>query len=162
MSDDKFVEAYDDLMSYMYEFMDDTLHSCADALELAEKKAIEISDMTQDEINHVSQFLLRDIDHAAHYINDEKNPDSLSEWLKFDIELIENFAWDAFSNLADKTRLELNKLESQAKQFKTYQSGEITGPGTFACQDCNKQIAFKSTSTIPECPQCKGKSFNRY
>ncbi len=159
MSDDKFVEAYDSLMEHLYEIMDDTLHSVADALEIAKKKTLE--GLSQEEIDQVAGFLMRDIEHAAQSPASEKEDDSLTEWLKFDIALLENFALDAFSSIADKTRLELAKIENQAKKYHSYKSGEITGPGTFHCDQCNKQIAFKSTSQIPQCPDCKGKTFTR-
>lgn len=87
-----------------------------------------------------------------------KNNNSLAEWLKFDISLLENFAWESFSTIADKTRIELAKIENQANTYHPYHSHEITGPGTFHCDQCHKQISFKSTSKIPECPDCKEKT----
>jgi len=161
MSDKKFVEAYDDLMGNLYEIMDDTLHSVADALEIAKEKTSELGGLTQDETNQVAGFLMRDIEHAADSTPQVSDKDSLSEWFKFDIELIENFALDTFVSIADKTRLELAKIEKQAKKYHSYSSGDITGPGTFICDKCSKQIAFKSTSQIPSCPSCQGKKFSR-
>jgi len=75
--------------------------------------------------------------------------------------LIENFAWDAFMEVADKTRLELAKLEQSARINPTYRSGEITGPGTLGCQQCDEEIEFKTTSVIPDCPKCGAKIFYR-
>lgn len=161
MSDNKFVKAYNDLMEHLYEIMDDTLHSVADAMEIAKEKTSELGGLTQEEINQVADFLMRDIEHAANSTPAVSNKDSLSEWFKFDINLIENFALDDFFSLADKTRIELAKIENQAKLYHTYNSGDITGPGTFTCDQCDKQIAFKSTSQIPECPECKAKTFSR-
>ena len=155
MSDKKFVDAYNDLMGNLYETMDDTLHSVADALDLAKEKTSELGGLTQDEINQVSDFLMRDIEHAAN------NEEEIAEWFKFDIELLENFALDAFSSLTDKTRVELAKIENQANKYHPYNNGDIAGPGTFTCNKCDKQIAFKSTSIIPECPICKAKTFSR-
>ncbi len=161
MSDDKFVEAYDNLMGNLYEIMDDTLHSVADSLELAKEKTTELGELTQEEVNRIADFLMRDIEHAALTPSAEKEANSLSEWLKFDIELIERFALDAFASIADKTRIELAKIENLASEYHSYHSGEITGPGTFNCDQCAKQIAFKSTSIIPECPACNAKTFTR-
>lgn len=158
MSDDKFIEAYDGLMNHMYEIMDDTLHTVADALELAKKKTL--TGLTQDEIDDIADFLMRDVEHAAQANSTAEN-NSLAEWFKFDITLLENFALDAFGSLADKTRIELAKIENQANKYHSYQCGEITSLGTFNCDQCNKQISFKSTSKIPECPDCKGKTFTR-
>ncbi len=161
MSDKKFIEAYDDLMGYLYEIMDDTLHSVADALDLAKEKTSELGGLTQEEINEVSDFLMRDIQHAAESTPAVSDKDSLSEWFKFDVDLIENFALDAFSSLTDKTQFELAKIKNQAKKYHPYKSGDIAGPGTFICDKCRKHIAFKSTSKIPNCPNCDEESFSR-
>jgi hypothetical protein len=140
--------------------MEDTLHSFAEALEISKEKAGKDSDLTSDEMDKVSGFVKRDIEHAAHGLSAKEDKDSLSEWFKFDIELIENFTLDAFLSLADKTRLELAKIEKIAETH-TYRSGDITVPGTFICDDCGKEIAFKTPSEIPECPQCHGRTFIR-
>jgi site-specific recombinase XerD len=160
MNKNKLVSAYLDLMNHLYETMDDTLHSFAEALEISKEKTAKSSDLTSAELDKVSQFVKRDIEHAAHGLSTDEDKDSLSEWFKFDIELIENFALDAFLSIADKTRLELAKLEELAKAH-TYHSGDITVPGTFICDDCGKEIAFKTPSEIPECPQCQGTTFIR-
>jgi len=161
MSDNKFVEAYDKLMENLYEVMDDTLHSVADAMEIAKGKVSELGGLTQEEVNEVADFLMRDIEHAATTAPAVSDKSSLAEWFKFDIELIENFALDDFFSLADKTRIELAKIKNQANKYHSYKNGDITGPGTFICDQCGKQIAFKSTSEIPECPECHAKTFTR-
>ena len=161
MSDNKFVEAYDKLMEHLYEAMDDTLHSVADAMEIAKEKVSELGGLTQEEVNEVADFLMRDIEHAAEATPTVSDKSSLAEWFKFDIDLIENFALDAFSNLADKTRIELARIEKQANKYHPYKVGNIAGPGTFICDQCGKHIAFKSTSEIPECPECHAKTFTR-
>jgi rubrerythrin len=161
MSDNKFIEAYDHLMENLYEIMDDTLHSVADAMEQAKEKVSELGGLTQEEINEVADFLMRDIEHAADSTPAVSDKNSLSEWFKFDVDLIENFALDAFSSIADKTRIELAKIEKQANKYHPYKNGDIAGPGTFICNQCGKKIAFKSTSEIPECPECHAKTFTR-
>ncbi len=160
MNKNKLVTAYSDFMNHLHETMEDTLHSFAEALEISKEKTSKNSDLTSDEMDKVSSFVKRDIEHAAHGLSSKEDKDSLSEWFKFDIELIENFTLDAFLSLADKTRLELAKLEQLAETH-IYHSGDITVPGTFICDDCGKEIAFKSPSEIPECPQCHGKTFIR-
>ena len=102
----------------------------------------------------------RDVEHAAQNLSKNSDADSLTEWFKFDIELLENFTLDAFLSVADKTRLEIAKLEQLAITHK-YESGDITAPGTFICDACGKEIAFKTTSEIPECPACHAKTFIR-
>ncbi|MEQ1529453.1 MAG: zinc ribbon-containing protein [Methylococcales bacterium] len=160
MNKNKFVNAYTELMEHLYIAMDDTLHSLADALDIGKQKLRDVGNLTEDEIDKVSASVKRDVEHAAQGLTDKEDPDSLSEWFKFDIELIENFALDAFLSIADKTRIELAKIEQLAEAH-TYHSGDITVPGTFICDACGKEIAFKQPSEIPECPACKAKTFIR-
>ena len=160
MKKNKLIEAFNDIIKHLYETMDDTLHSVTDALEISKEKTAKNSELTKEEINKVSGYIKRDLETAAHGLPAKKDSDSLSEWFKFDIELIENFALDAFLSVADKTRIELARIGEMAKTH-SYQSGEITIPGTFVCEKCGKEIAFKSASEIPVCPVCKGTTFIR-
>lgn len=160
MDKNKLVNSYADMMEHLYIVMDDTLHSMVDALDIAKEKLHKAGSLTAEEINIISDALKRDIESAAHGLPNDKNKNSLSDWFKFDIELIENFALDAFLSLADKTRLQLAKLNEEAKHHR-YPSGSVTLPGTFVCEQCRKEIAFKTISQIPECPACHGKNFSR-
>ncbi|MCK5729164.1 MAG: zinc ribbon-containing protein [Methylococcales bacterium] len=156
---DNLTAAYNNLIEYLYEAMDDTLHSTAEALEIAKEKVHELGGLTQEEVYHISQSLSRDLDHAA--LNSEEKEADLSAWLKFDIDLIENFAVDSFKSLADKTRLELSKIQQHAEKYHPYKAGDFVSPGTFICEKCSKEIAFKSPSEMPACPRCGDKSFIR-
>jgi rubrerythrin len=160
MNKNKLINAYTDLMEHIYEAMDDTLHSFAEALDISKEKIRKAGDLTNEELDKVSGFVKRDVERAAHGLSSTENSGSLSEWFKFDIELLENFALDAFLSIADKTRIELAKLQQLAETH-TYHSGDITMPGTFICDECGKEIAFKSASEIPECPACHAKTFIR-
>lgn len=161
MSENKLIKAYDELMEHLYEALDGTLHTVAEALEIAKEKTSSLGGHTQEEINKIADYVMRDVEHVATSPTLAEENDSLSEWLKFDIDLIENFALDAFLDIADKTKVKLAALEMEAKQYHPYKSGEVASPGTFVCDACGKQIAFKSTSLIPECPECNSHSFSR-
>ena len=159
MSKNKFTDAYDTMIVNLHEDLGDASKTLARAIDAAREKASELGGLTQEEINKIADFVKRDIEQAAHTLPNEN--ESLAEWLKFDIAMIENFALDAFKNLADKARLELNRLDLEARQVITYESGEITGPGNLNCENCNEAITFTSTHEIPVCPHCQGKTFVR-
>ncbi len=159
MSENKFIQAYDNLMAHLYEIMDDGIHSMADAVELAKEKVSALGGLTQEEVHKVGDYLKRDIEGAASSLTHDQQ-DNLSEWFKFDVDLIENFALDAFMDVADKTGLELAQLKRHAEQ-NIYYAGEITSPGTFSCMACSKELSFKSTSELPDCPSCGAKAFKR-
>lgn len=160
MNKNKLIAAYSEFMTHLHETMEDTLHSFAEALEISKEKIGKSSDMSKADIDKVSGYVQRDVEHAAHNLSADTDNESLSEWFKFDVELLENFALDAFLSVADKTRVQLAKIEQLAHKY-SYQSGEITGPGSYICDECGKEIAFKTPSEIPECPSCHGKVFVR-
>lgn len=160
MSENKHISAYDNMIKHLRDALADTSKSLSHGLETAKEKTSELGGLTQEEINKISDYVKRDVEDAAHTITDKSN-DSLSEWLKFDIELIENFALGAFMDVADKTRIQLAELEQQARAASVYRTGEVTGPGTLVCTHCDKIIHFKTTSKIPECPACGNETFQR-
>ena len=88
MGDNKLIKAYDDLMEHLYEAMDGTLHSVADALEAAKEKTSALGGHTQEEINRIADALMRDVEHVATSPAPETEHESLSEWFKFDVELL--------------------------------------------------------------------------
>ena len=160
MNKNKLIAAYSDFMTHLHETMEDTLHSFAEALEISKEKTSQSSDLSKEDVDKISGYVKRDIEHAANGLTAKEDKNSLSEWFKFDVELIENFTLDAFLSVADKTRIELAKIEQLAETH-TYHSGDITVPGTFICDACGKVIAFKTASEIPECPACHAKTFIR-
>ncbi len=164
MSENKLIKAYNDMLTSLHEDIGDASKTLARGLDAAIEKTSEIGGLTQEEIHKVAEFVKRDVEEAAHALAAEDNDidkDSLSEWLKFDIKLLENFALDAFMSVADKTRLELAKLEQRAKTNNLYYAGEVSGPGTLICTQCQTQITLTSTGSIPECQKCASKSFQR-
>ena len=152
MNTQKLITAYSDFTHHLHETMQETIDSFVDAFETSKEKMQESGTLTQEEIDIISSNVKRDVTHAAKNLS-AQDKDSLSEWLKFDIELIETLAWDAFLSVADKTRIELAKIEHLAETH-SYQSGDITIAGTFACDSCGKEIAFKAASRLPPCPTC--------
>jgi rubrerythrin len=169
MNKDKLIKAYSEFMQHLHETMEDTLHSFSEAVAISKEKTSQTNDLTEDELDKVSNNVQRDIEmgHAVHDSSDATKKVSLSEWFKawyksnaewfkFDVELIE----DALLDLGDKTRIELENIKQLATKH-TYHSGDITYPGAFICDECGKEIAFKTPSQIPECPVCHAKTFIR-
>lgn len=160
MNKDKLIKAYSELMQHLHETMEDTLHTFAEALEISKQKTSETNELTDAEMDEVSSYVQRDVEHAAHGLSHQADNDSLTEWFKFDVELVEKLILDAFLSVADKTRIELEKIKQLATKH-TYHSGDITFPGTFICDECGKEIAFKTPSEIPGCPKCHATTFIR-
>jgi hypothetical protein len=89
MNTPKLIAAYSEFMHHLHDTMEETWDSFTDAFETSKEKTRESTDLTHDELEQVSVHVKRDIEHAAKNLAAHDN-NSLSEWLKFDIALIEN------------------------------------------------------------------------
>lgn len=163
MPESKLIAAYNNMVKHLHNVWTEAEKKVGTTLEhgleIAKKKMIGLGELTQEEADKIAKYLKRDVEEAAHHMAD--NEEEMSEWLKFDIELIENFAVESFLSVADQTKLELMKLEQGMRETSIYHTGEITGPGTLVCKTCNEQLNFKSTSRIPPCAKCRGTAFRR-
>jgi hypothetical protein len=89
----------------------------------------------------------------------------LGDWLKFDIELVEDrladMMTDALAQAVNPTDLELQQLAEDAARENLWYTGEISGPGTLVCDNCGHEISLYHIQDIPGCPKCDGTIFKR-
>jgi hypothetical protein len=128
-------------------------------VETAKEKAVELGELTREEAERISDFVKRDIEDAGLYLSDSSRV--LSDWFRFDLQLIEDRMLEMFAKVADRTRLELLDLEEQAERASEYRTGELTGPGSLQCVRCGKIMHFHKTGHIPPCPRCHTTVFQR-
>ncbi len=158
--DEKHVHAYDRMMGQVKALMAHASYKdISHAVETVKEKAIEIGELTREEAELIGDYLVRDVEDAGTYLADTGG--ELKDWLRFDLQLIEERLLEAFAAAADQTKLELLLLAERARQASLYHTGEITGIGTLQCLNCGKQLHFHATSHIPPCPKCHGSVFER-
>jgi len=154
--------AYDKMVSRVTEALahvkDDGLPPLKAELAAARKKAVELGELTHEEAVHVSEYLQRDLEAAARFL--ERNREQFSTWLKFDIALVEERLGEAFATLTDHTRSALDRIAADAEAA-VWKTGEVTGPGTLYCENCDQHIHFHKTGHIPPCPKCHHARFRR-
>lgn len=159
------VDAYNQMMARVKEIIDNaetnTAPTLQKAIEQARKQAIHLGEITLEEAEEIGNYIKRDINDAAEYLMETSH--EFSEWLMLDIELIEQKVLELFLSVADKTRIELEQLSQPGFDIteSEYLSGEITGPGTLVCINCEHKIQFSTTDTIPVCHQCLHRAFKR-
>ncbi|EAR21891.1 zinc ribbon-containing protein [Nitrococcus mobilis] len=132
-----------------------------EALETVKERAVELGELTREEAERVGSFLRRDVEDAARY--SATTDEDLKSWLRMDLQLVENWIWDRFSSVADRTRLEWMALQRELQQQQTsdYYAGEVAGPGALTCSNCGAVIRFTQAEPIPVCPQCQGSVYRR-
>lgn len=159
----KLVAAYDKMLERVHTLLDDAEEQALPALQRnidkAKHRAVELRELTSEEAEKVAAYVKRDLHEAAEYL--ENTGKELSSWFSFDLHLVEERMLDLFSRAADKTRLEINRLATQAKRSQEYHTGEIAAIGTLICTDCGCEMNFKKTSRIPPCPKCHKTVFKR-
>ena len=157
------VEAYNQMMSRIKNTIENaeqnTVPSLQKAINMAKKQAIQLSEVTIEEAEEVGNYIKRDINDAAEYLMETSH--EFSEWLLLDIEIIEQKVLELFLSVADKTRIELEQFAHPACEISSYNTGDVTGPGTLFCTACEQMIHFNTTDHIPACPKCHNTSFKR-
>jgi len=135
---------------------DKTLHQRIDD---AIDKAIELEELTGEEAKRIGNYLRRDLQDAGEFIVTTEQ--AFADWVRFDLELIEERLLEMFSLMVDQAQLELENLAETARQATEWHSGEIAGIGTLDCESCGKALHFYKPDFIPACPNCGATRFRR-
>jgi predicted Zn-ribbon and HTH transcriptional regulator len=155
----KLSEAYDMMLLRTRETMDKAEKNVGEALEMAMQKASDLGELTREEADLLGIYVMRDLEDAAKFV--DKSGQELRDWLRFDVNVVENTLLDIFSNMVDHTREALDQLQERANAIGEWHTGEVTGIGTLQCKSCGEEMHFHKTSHIPPCPKCHGTKFRR-
>ncbi len=166
-SADKQAHAYANMLERVKHGLESTeddvarkLHYVVDA---AKEKAYELGELSREEAEKIGEYLKRDISDAAGYLSQEGK--QLGDWLKFDIELLEDRLADMLGNTLEHAvnpvNLELQQLAEAAANENLWYTGEVTGPGTLLCDNCGHELNFFHIQDVPGCPKCDGTIFKR-
>ncbi len=119
---------------------------------------VALTRFSEDEVVKLEAYVKRDLIDAAEYM--DKTGKELKEWVGFDVGLMKNEFWERFSAAADQTTKALYRLKQQAANAE-YHTGELTGLGTLACDQCGEKLHFHKPGHIPPCPKCNSTHFHR-
>lgn len=155
----KLSDAYDKMLLRTRETMDKAEKGLGEALEMAMQKASDLGELTREEADLIGIYIMRDLEDAAKFV--DKSGKELRDWLRFDINVVENALLDIFSNMVDHTREALEELKERANALGEWHTGEVVGIGTLQCKSCGEEMHFHKTSHIPPCPKCHGTRFRR-
>ena len=161
---EKWLHAYDNMMARVKTAFEEAEESTLPALRKFIQKArdttVELEELTKDEAEKVSMYLQRDIEDAGKHLAETGH--ELGDWLRFDIDRVEDRLLEIFSRVADQTRIEWIELQQELRKDPPFHSGEVTGPGTLYCASCNEALHFHHTARIPPCPTCRNGTFLRW
>lgn len=152
------VHAYDAMLARVRELMAQAQPHLARALDTAQEKAVALGELSREEADRIAGYLRRDLEDAAGYV--AEHGEEFKDWLRIDLQLVEQHLFELTSHLVDQTRLQLDLMAIDAAAS-TWHTGEVTGMGTLQCERCDELLHFNKTSRIPPCPRCAGTVFGR-
>ena len=160
---ERMADAYERMLERVDAMLDiaesKTIPTLRNSLDTAREKAVELNELTREEAEKLATYLERDMQDAAHFLSE--TGEELRNWWRFDVEVMEHRMMEMFANVADRTRVELEKFATQAREASFYHTGEITGPGSLVCNECGKVLNFHKAGHIPPCPKCRAGRFRR-
>lgn len=156
---------YDRMLKRVQDGLADAEEITLEGLRNEIGKAVEfeyaLEDMTREEVDLLSAYLARDLEHLMHFV--DETGEGLTEWLQLDLSLIEHQLADMLFSVADKTRLdtlELNqKLDNDDASH--YICGEVATAGMFKCLNCGHMSCLTATSHIAPCDACGSHYYER-
>jgi len=162
-NNEKLAHAYNQMMERVKDTLRETEHNTLAALQhsidLAKEKAVELGELSREEAVRLGDYLRRDLEDAGEYLADSGA--ELGSWLHFDVELVEDRLWEAFTAAADQTKLAYLDLAQRAQRASEYHTGELTTVGSLRCSACGELLHFHGTGHIPPCPKCHNTRFTR-
>jgi rubrerythrin len=160
---EKWLNAYNDMMVRVRTAIEEAEEYTAPVLKRfihnARDLAVDLEELTREEAEKVATYLHRDIEDAGKYLAETGK--ELGDWLRFDIDRIEDKLLSTLTQVTDHTGREIQEFQREIKEGPAWNSGEITGPGTLVCASCGTIIRFHKTGYIPNCPNCDHTVFHR-
>jgi len=159
---DKLLKAFNHMVDDMHAALEKAENrvpaSIEDAMKKAEQTSREFYALTQDEVKSISTQLKREINHARDYMKTEGH--EFNQWLKFDMQLVEDKFATFLKQAADKNWLDFQAFRDY-QQNTLYKTGEICVAGTLRCLNCGQEMSLKKNTRLPPCPKCHATEFER-
>ncbi|NKN32738.1 zinc ribbon-containing protein [Marichromatium bheemlicum] len=161
--DDRLVRAYERMLEDAHEAIEQAQNETAprlrEVLDKTRDNLVELGELSREEAQRVADYIRRDLEEAAGFV--AETGQDIRDWWRFDLELMEQRLFEAFTQVADQTRLQLAQIAETARRMSLYQAGEITGPGTLVCDKCGAETHFVKAGRIPPCAECGATAFRR-
>lgn len=127
----------------------------------AKSKIVALKTLSQEQVDEVADYVARDVSHLRDYV--ATTGEELGAWLGFEAVVLESEILDLLLRAADPTTVEsiLRNSEGEAELVE-YAAGEIAGPGSLICRNCDAIMKLHRAATIPVCPTCGDRKFARH
>jgi len=161
----KALEAYDRMLervqTRLREVQETSLDTLEDEIQRAAEFEYELEEMTRDEVDLLSAYLKRDLQHLMHFV--DETGEGLKEWLQLDLSLLEHRLAERLLSVADQTLVDTLELRQKLENedIGHYISGEVATAGMFHCLNCGHMVCLTKTSHLHPCDACGSHYFER-
>ncbi|WP_020409695.1 zinc ribbon-containing protein [Hahella ganghwensis] len=158
------VEAHGKVLDRLEKSLADAEVSTWEGLKDEIENAVEfeqgVARLTREEWDLIKAYIKRDLEGLSRFVAETGS--GLKEWLRMDMDLLEQKLRRTLLSIADKTRVEQANLDHRLNHDPgTYMAGEIAIPGMLQCIQCDKMVCLVETTHIEPCHRCDGIYFHR-
>jgi hypothetical protein len=120
----------------------------------------DLAELSREEIDLLSAYVKRDLEGMYRFI--AETGEGVAQWLKLDLDLVEETILKSLLSIADKTSVELLELDHKLKHdHHAYISGEMASPGMLRCNSCGYMMCLTEVTPIETCHRCSNHYFKR-
>ncbi len=161
---DNAVEAHGKVLDRLEKSLAEAEATTWEKLKEEIEKAVEfeqgVARLTREEWDLIKAYLKRDLKALSGFMAETGS--GLREWLRMDMDLLEQKLRRTLLSIADKTKVEQDNLDHRLNHDPgTYIAGEIAIPGMLQCTQCDKMVCLVETTHLEPCHRCDGIYFHR-
>lgn len=121
----------------------------------------DLAELTRDELNLLAAYLRRDLSHLLGFVSE--TGEGVAEWLRTDLEWIEDWLVEQLLSIADPTRLDTLALQQKLQDNDPdhYFAGELALAGVMRCRNCGHLEALPDTTRLEPCERCESHYYER-
>ncbi len=116
--------------------------------------------LTAEEGALLKSYMRRDVGDLVSFMKDTGK--GLREWLRFDLDVLEDGLKRSLLAIADHTLTDWQQLEHQLRHEEgSYVAGEVALPGMLQCVQCGKMVCLVDVAEVQACHRCDCAFFRR-
>lgn len=120
----------------------------------------DLAELSREEIDLLSAYVKRDLEAMYRFM--AETGEGVAEWIKLDINLVEQTILNSLLSIADKTSVDMLELDHKLKHdHQSYISGEMASPGMLNCNKCGYMMCLTEVTQVQSCHGCGNHYFKR-
>lgn len=148
---------YQKLISRTEELMASGRKTLDEAVKKAREEVTSAGNYSREQSDKIATYVKRDLQHAVDYTS--KTGKNIRQAV--DPKRLAAGTHSLVSRILTSTADTLGQWAQKSEQQLEFKTGEMTGPGTLTCKNCQEEVHLTKTSRIPPCPQCHQTLFRK-